>query len=322
MTRRFKSSPTPPVIEPATKGASIAGWHNISTFVRCPQEYLFSQVRGISVPRTLMPDPLAIGTLFHEGRAHWFKSGFPMDTQYWERLKKYINKSADTSNPPMRVDAITRTLSYLSQYIAHWGMRAKPEPVVVEQEVGPAPLQKDDPFFLFRTFRPDDVSFYPEANGKLCIGELKTTSVGVDDAVNEYTLHGQTMLQYLIWRMAKNGEAKHGPVSHIMMDVVVKGYGKDKCTFGRHPLVITDYALNWYAQSMRGYLKAAQLVEYNTSVPRNITACTRLIGRARVPCQFRDLCQFGKSAANRYVDRDGLGLSNPKYKDYPVKPWE
>lgn len=310
-------------IEPATKGPSIAGWHSISTFLRCPKEYQLSQVRGISVPRTLVPDPLAIGSLFHEGRAHWFQSGFPSDTKYWEKLKSYIEKSADTSNPPMRVDAISRTLSYLSQYIAHWAMRTKPEPVIVEKDVGPAPLKKDDPFFFHRTFRPDDISYYPlEAGPKLCIGELKTTSVGVDDAVNEYTLHGQPMMQWLVWKMAKNGEAKYGPVEHVMLDVVVKGYGKEKCTFARHPIRITNHSLDWYANSMRGYLRAASLVTYDTDVPRNITNCTRLIGRARVPCQFRDLCQFGKSAANRYVDREGHGLSNPKYKEYPVKPWE
>lgn len=319
--KKIKSMPLP-IIAPATKGASQAGWHNISTFLRCAKEYQFSQVRGISVPRTLVPDPLAIGALFHEGRAHWFKSGFPTGAQYWETLKKYINDSADKSNPPIRLEAINRTLSYLEQYCTHWALRTKPTLVLAEEEVGPAPLQKDDPFFLFRTFRPDDISYYPEANMKLCIGECKTTSVGVDDAVNEYTLHGQPMMQWLVWKMAKNGQAKYGEVSHVLLDVIVKGYGKEKCTFGRQALNITNWSLDWYQSSMRGYLRAANLVEYDTLVPRNITACTRLVGRARIACPYRDLCQFGKSASNRYVDRDGDGLSNPKYNDHKIKPWD
>lgn len=314
--------PTFPVIAKATKGASIAGWHNISTLLRCPKEYQLSQVRGVSVPRTQIPDPLAIGALFHEGRAHWFQSGFPTGAAYWATLKDYINESADTSNPPMRVEAITRTLSYLEQYCSHWAMRAKPEVVLVEKEVGPAPLQANDPFFLYRTFRPDDISRYPEANMKLCIGELKTTSVGVDDAVNEYTLHGQPMMQWMVWQMAKNGALKYGQVELVMLDVVVKGYGKERCKFGRVALKVTPHSLDWYVESMRGYLKAAQLIEYDSKVPRNISACTRLIGRARIACPYRDLCQFGASASNRYVDRDGNALSNVKYKTAPVKPWE
>ena len=280
------------------------------------------------MPRTLLPDPLAIGTLSHEGRAHWFQSGFPTGAKYWEKLKTYINQSADTSNPPVRSEAISRTLSYLEQYCTHWAMRTKPNVVAVEYEVGPAPLRPDDPLFMFRTARLDDVSQYPEANMKLCIGEYKTTSVGIDDAVNEYTLHGQPTLQYALWQASPNGDKKHnkkyGPISHILLDVTVKGYGKERCKFGRHAIAITPYVLDWYANSMRGYLKAAQLIAYDTDAPRNITACTRLIGRARVPCQFRDLCQFGRPAANRYVDKDGDGLGNPKYNNldlYPVKPW-
>lgn len=325
MTKKKTKQPDPkpsPVIAPAVKGASVAGWHNISTFLRCPKEFQLSQVRGISTPRTQQPDPLAIGSLFHEGRSHWFQSGFPTGLPYWEKLKKYINKSADTSNPPIRIEAINRTLSYLEQYCSYWSMRALPTPVLVEKEVGPAPLAKDDPFHLFRTFRPDDISRYPEVQNNLCIGECKTTSVGIDDAVNEYTLHGQPMMQQIIWSMAKNGAAMYGEATHVLLDVIVKGYGKEKCKFGRHAIPFTQFSQQWYIQSMRGYLRASQMIEYDTDVPRNITACTRLVGRARVPCQFRALCQFGKSAAARYVDRDGNGLANPKYKDYPVKPWE
>ena len=310
------------VIAPAIKGASSAGWHNISTMLKCPKEYQLSQVRKVAVPRTLLPDPLAVGSLFHEGRSHWFQSGFPTGAAYWEKLKKYIHDSANISNPPIRMDAVNRTLSYLEQYCSHWSMRAKPNVVLVETEVGPAPLMKGDPISMFRTFRPDDVSEYPEANGKLCIGECKTTSVGVDDAVNEYTLHGQPMMQYIVWSMAKNGAAKYGPVSHVLLDVIVKGYGKERCKFGRQAIPITQYAIDWYIQSMRGYLTAANLIGYDTEVPRNIASCTRLVGRARIACQFRELCQFGKAAANRYVDSDGDGLGNKKYNDYKVKPWE
>lgn len=310
----------------AIKGATASGWHNIQTFLRCPKEYQFSVVRGISQPKTLLPDPLAIGSLFHEGRAHWFKSGFPTGAAYWTKLKTYLNKSADTSNPPIRIEAINRTLSYLEQYCSHWAMRAKPKVLAAEYELLAAPLDPDDPASMNRTARLDDVGQYPEVQMKLCVGECKTTSVSVPDVVNEYTLHGQPMLQKKLWAMAKNGAAKHfkkwGPLTHVLLDIVVKGYGKEKCQFGRHALVITDYSMDWYTESLRGYINAANLIQYDTPVPRNITACTRLIGRGRVPCQYRDLCQFGRSAANRYVDKEGHGLSNPKYNDKETKPWE
>ena len=314
-------------IKPAVKGASKAGYHSISAMFRCPKEYQLSAIRQISVPRTLLPDPLAIGSLFHEGRAHWFQSGFPTGAKYWQPLISYINASADTSNPPIRQEAVNRTLSYLEQYCTYWAMRTKPNVVHTEYEVGPAPLAEGDPLYQYRTARLDDVSEYPEANYKLCIGECKTTSVSVEDVVNEYTLHGQPMLQYLLWQMSANGHKKHvkkhGPVNYVLLDVIVKGYGKERCQFGRHAIPFTDFSLDWYKQSMTWALEVANQMKYDTlEVPRIPTSCTRLVGRARIACPFRDLCRFGKGAANRYVDAEGHGLSNPKYNEYNVKPWE
>lgn len=304
-----------------TGGATSNGWHQIQDFLICAMKYKLGQVCGLRQPVLQTSDPLAKGQLFHEGRAWWYDHKFATNAKAWAQLQEHVKMVAHATNPPIAQRAITETLSYLEQYIAHWSILPLPTPIGAEYSLGPAPLKKDDPWWLYRTARLDDVSYYPEARGKLCIGECKTTSVGIDDCENEYTLHGQLLMQFMLWRMSDNGEKKHGPISHVLLDVVKKGYGGDKCTFARVPVQVTHTALAWYVPSMQHYLTQAARVSETTPVPRNPSACTRQIGRMRVPCEFRDLCKFGSPAASKYVNRDGISAST-LYADREVKPWD
>jgi hypothetical protein len=202
-------------------------------------------------------------------------------------------------------------------------VRPLPRPVAAEYLLGPAPLKPDDPFFLHRTARLDDVSHYPEAAMKLCIGESKTTSATVNDVINQYTLHGQTLLQPLLWNMAQQWAATHGPVAGVLLDITVKGYGGKKCSFARAFMPVRDETLSWFRDSMRGYLRAAASVEWDTPAPRNVSMCTRMAGRGRMACEFRDLCMHGKAAAPKYVTKNGESLVRWKPSaEETIPPWE
>lgn len=306
-------------IKPPIQGASKAGWHKISTKLECDQKYKLQEVWGIRIPATMTPDALGVGALFHAGRAHWFDSGFPMGADYEQRLFAYLEDAAIRMALPVRDEALDKTKSYISQYITYWGARAKPTVIGTEYQID-APLL--GPGFDDRTARLDDVSYYPEHSlDKLCIGECKTTSVSVADVVKEYTLHGQPTLQTVLWMASKNGQAKHGPADAVMLDVVVKGYGKEKCSFGRVPVRITERTRQWFMHSLMKHVHEASIMTVDTPVERRITACTRLIGRMRVSCPYQELCSRGKAAATMYVNASGHALTTAKY-DGEARPWD
>lgn len=302
------------------QGPTTNGWHQIESIFRCYMEYKMREVVGARIPAIQTPDPLAKGSIFHAGRAEWFMRKFNTDAKAWHKVQDAMRKARDEASPPMSMQALTDAIGYMEQYIAHWSLLPLPKPVGVEYTLGPVALKPDSPWWQFRTARLDDVSYYPGTEG-LCIGECKTTSVGIDDAENEYSLHGQLLMQFMLWRMAAQGQKKHGPAAHVMLDVVKKGYGKEKCTFARVPIHVTPTSLLWFTESMEYYLmQAARIGEY-TMVPRNPKQCTRQIGRMRIPCEFRDLCKYGDKAASKYVNREGISLSTV-YPGNEEKPWD
>jgi len=320
-------SKKPKIVEPEVllgeSGPTAAGWHSIESFLQCPKRYQFQHIRGIREPLAQVPDHFAVGQMYHAGRARWFANKFSTTEESWQSIADAVRAAALENNLPVSPKAERQALVYLQEYVRHYSKRPLPTPVAAEYLVGPAPLKPGDPFFLYRTARLDDVSKYHEAGGALCVGESKTTSTTINDTVNQYTLHGQTMLQILLWKMAPQGEKTFGPVAGIMLDVVKKGYNGEPSDFGRRFIPITDYQLNWYAANMQRYLRAAAGVDWNADAPRNVSACTYLAGRMRVPCEFRDLCQHGRSASSKYVMRDGTRLG--AWKPEPgkeVPPWE
>lgn len=296
-------------------GPTSAGWHQISTFLECAKRFQFKVVRGIKMPLTTIPDYFAVGSLFHAGRARWFARKFDTSNETWKSIQAAIAEEAEKQPLPIRQEAERLALRYMQEYVNHWCVRPRPTPVATEYLLGPAPIKPDDPFFLHRTARLDDVSKYPEGGGELYIGEAKTDGDSLDNCVETYNLHGQPLLQLLLWKMAPQGEAKLGPIKGVMLDVLVKGRKGQKSKFARMPIPITDHSLQWYVKSMRGYLRAAASVDWNADVPRNITQCKR--------CDFRDLCKYGKSAAGRYVTAGGNSLVRWRPDgERQVPPWE
>jgi hypothetical protein len=304
-------------------GASEAGWHAIQDFLHCPKEYQFRHIRKIYTPLRRTPDHFAVGQLFHAARARWFGEGFREDDKTWRKIREAMRESALENKLPVSLAAETQATTLIQAFMKFYGTQPKPKVIAAEYKLGPAPLRTGDPFTLWRTARLDDVSIYPEAGNRLCIGESKTTSTSVNDTVKQYTLHGQTMMQALLWKMDPNGEKKHGPVAGIMLDVTVKGSGDAPPSFGRQFVPITDYQLQWFAESIVGYLRAAAGVDRNATVPRNPAACTRLAGRARIACEYTDLCRFGASATSQFVMGEEAISLQAWAKKHPteVAPW-
>jgi hypothetical protein len=318
MTKKTK---TPKVLL-GKGGVSSAGWHKIESFLRCPKAYQFGQVRGIHKPAACTPEHFAVGILFHAMRARWFATKFQDITKCWDKILDACREAKEACELPVTLESEQKALDLIQQYMKHWLLQPRPTPVAAEYLLGPAPLRATDSWFNYRTARLDDLSRYPEAGGELCIGESKTTSTSVGDTVTQYTLHGQPLMQMALYKMCPNGEAKYGPIAGVMLDVTVKGYEGKPAKFGRAFVPVKQDVVAWYVESMMGYLKAAEMVGWDTPVPRNTHGCTYQAGRMRVVCEYRDLCMYGKEASGQYVLRGGKSLRDTSAWNGEVPPWE
>jgi len=304
-------------------GVTEAGYHSIEAFLRCPKEYQFASVRGIGAPQQYEPPYFTVGRMLHAGKAKWFARGFRTTDKTWKAMQRAMELEAHTGKLPPTRDALRDGKRYMQEYVEYWSRRPMPKPLACEYKLGPAPFSAGDPFFLFRTARLDDVSYYPEFGGALCIGEMKSTSDGPAAVVDQYELHGQTMLQFLLWKHAKEGEATHGPVAGTVLDIIKKGYGGQKSSFMRQFIPFSQYALDWFTNTFRANLRAAAMTNWDAEVPRNITACTRMAGRKRVNCEFKELCKHGASASSKFVFKaGGASLRDKKAWQGARAPWE
>jgi hypothetical protein len=304
-------------------GPTEAGWHAAEAGIWCMKEGQYRYIRGIKTPQLQTPDHFVVGKMLHAGRAAWFSRKFKTDAETHAFVKDEALAGAEEKKMQVSEAAKANAFRYLEEYIDWWSTRPKPQPVAAEYLVGPAPLEPGDPFPLFRTARLDDVSYYPESMGRLAIGECKTTSASIDECISQYTLHGQPLLQYVLWGTSQQGAATHGPVKGVVLDIIKKGYGKERSKFARHFVEITPIAVAWYVKNMRAFLRRFASVDWNTDAERNIQACTRLVGKARSACDYRDICMRGKAAAGNYVFKDGSSVAQWKPsdgKDSP--PWE
>lgn len=289
-----------PIIGEAKEGPSLAGFHKIVDFMRCPQEYKFRHVLQVKPKNTEDKIAFAVGTLTHIGRATWFGSQFKCSIDV---ALESISAHVRTSGDPIKLKAEREAKRLISAYIEYW--RSKPLPLcrAAEYEVGPCPMKPGDPFFLYRTARFDDLSIYPDALNKLCIGDLKTTSDTISGCVNEYKQNGQFILYSILYKMAKEGQQVFGPSHGIMLDICTKDTVPK---FHREMIVITPFQEQWFTASMQGWLRAAAQVTSETPVPRNVTQCARAASRkGSYLCDYHQLCHFGGSAVGQYLSPNG-----------------
>lgn len=304
-------------------GATSAGWHSIEALWRCEKEYQYAKVRGITNPEAETPDPFTIGQMMHVGKGRWFSKRFPTDEAVLETIRDEMMDYATKAKLPMSVAAQRRALVYFTEYVEFWRMRPKPRVLAAEYDLGPAPVKAGDPFFLHRTARLDDVSYYAEAGGALCIGESKTTSGTINDCIKQYKLHGQVAMQVALWKLAPQGEPMHGPVAGVILDVIQKGSGTEKSKFGRVLIEVPDRVVQWYVENLRHRLRIAAAMEWDSNASRNVTSCTRMVGRGRMACPYSELCLYGRSASAKYVLPGGKSLVQWKpTQSETVPPWE
>jgi hypothetical protein len=303
-------------------GVTTHGWHKIESAFRCLKAYQFERVRGIYQPTNRTPDHFAVGIMHHAMRARWFAKGFKTDNATWLSMMDAGREAAEEGQLPITIKAERMAQRHMQAYVQHWSARVLPRPKAAEYLIGPVALKAGDSKELHRTARLDDVSEYPEGNWQLYLGESKTTSTSISDCVRQYELHGQPMLQLALWKMSKKGEARFGPVKGVMLDVTVKSYDVNvPPKFGRVPIPISEYALEWYVKEIRGMLALVDEVGWDTEVSRNVGGCTYMAGRMRVDCAFKELCRFGRSATTKYVLPEGKSLTDKSAWKGETPPW-
>lgn len=291
-------------------GPSPEGWHSIDAKFRCDWEYLARVVRQIEpAGQVRTADPLGAGLLFHAARARWFNLHFKVDDGAWDSILQAVRDEASAQRLPISVEVEQQVLKLMTLYIDHWQWEPHPEPVAAEYAIGPSVLVEGHT----RTARLDDVSRYTEGGKGLWIGEAKTTSGTFSQLVDEYDMHGQTMLQYALWRVAPQGEAMHGPLSGIMMDAVGKpGRYRKSMEFTRIPILITDFQVAGFLKRLKKELDEAKAIRdggWDADVTRNHSSCLRQVsGGYVVKCKFWELCKHGRTAAGQYQLSNGKSL--------------
>lgn len=302
-------------------GPSGLGYSEIEAYLRCPKEYQYGKVRGITQFASNVPDYFAIGSFMHAGRARWFAQSFKIDAETWDLMRADITKVRSDFDLPSSDHAERTALIYLQEYVDHWSVRPLPQIVAVEHMLGPTELLAGEPATV-RTARLDDFGFYPEAGGALCIGECKTTAAAISDVANQYTLHGQPVLQRLLWDAAPQGAALYGNVAGMILDVIQKGAGGKRCQFGRLFVPVQPRVLQWAEDELVKALRKKANMLWDSTPERRITSCTRLIGKARIACPYLPLCEHGKGGATGFVMEDGKPLDSWKpTDDQLVAPW-
>lgn len=302
-------------------GPSGLGYSEIEAYLRCPKEYQYGKVRGITPWTDSTPDYFAVGSFLHAGRARWFAQQFKQDDATWKLMQDDITKVRSEFDLPCSDRAERDALGYLQEYVSHWAVRPLPKIVAVEHMLGPTDLEEGAPGTV-RTARLDDFGFYPEAGGRLAIGECKTTSAAISDVANQYTLHGQPVLQRLLWDSAPQGAAMYGATAGMVLDVIQKGFAGKRCQFARIFIPVGDRVLLWAREGLINALKSKTQMTYGSAVERRITSCTRLVGRARVACPYLPLCEHGRAGATGFMAENQPLANWTATDDQPTPPWE
>lgn len=300
-------------------GASSEGWHEIDALFRCEWEWVARNLRGI-VPsgQTETPAPLAQGLVVHAARAEWFTHGFRTDADSQARILAAARAEGAKQQLPITPDDEQAALRIFAAYQNHWQYMPKPTVKHVELEIAPTEVVPG----YTRTARLDDVSEYPEAGGALCLGEAKTTAGRFDDLVAFYEMHGQPLLQDLLWRKSVQGAAALGPIAGVMLDIIGKpGRQRKGFEFARVLIPINDHMREWFERALMAKLERRKELVASAKPARNPTSCIRhhaSLGYA-IRCPYRDLCQHGRAATGGYQLADGSSLLDYKGDE---APWE
>lgn len=294
-------------------GPSGLGWSEIAPLWRCDKEYQLARVRGVNAVASGTPDYFYVGSALHAGRAMWLAKKCdtgPETLTMIEGELVRVRAEYEAKQLPVRESAVRDAQRWMKEYIEHYSAKPRPLTVAVEHLLEGVDMTGDG---HVRTARLDDVSVYEENGGTLCIGEFKTGMGQIAQTVSEYMLHGQPYLQWLMWQRAVAGAPQYGQVSAIVLDVMQKGVGGKRCTFGRVVVTPEPFALKWYEKWLGVALRRAGCMQATDDVPRNITSCARPRlspwGTAVGACAYRNLCMYGTQAAAEFAGPGGRELT-------------
>lgn len=301
-------------------GPTDDGSTKTQTMLRCPKKYQFKYERGIAIPRSANPVYFSIGSIYGAGVAAVFSIGFAVGAKAWLFVKQKIQEEAERSRLPIRPQDEAYGLALVEQYLEHWKVRPNPKMIATEYKVGPIPGFK-------RTGKLDGLGHYPTGDGatrhQFCIAEVKTTSGDIGSAVREYEFHPQTLQYQALYLMDPRGAAKYGPVDGHMFEICQKPEGKGKKPkFARAFVEVRPASLHTFVASTKAYIKMQDLIHWDSN-PTRTYQCTYQAGRARVDCEYKPLCRYGKSGASNFVLADGTRLRDHKPVEGKEKmPWE
>lgn len=302
-------------------GRTEAGSGNTAMLMRCPKLYQYAEVRGLRLPQVQVPSHFTVGLLFAAMRREWFKQKFDASEETWKLMKMAAKKEAAGNKLPMNPKDMLYAINLMGQYVEHWLKRPRPRPVAAEYKLGPCPIKAGDEHTK-RTARLDDLSYYPEAGGALCVGEAKTTSGDIGSVIREYELHVQPMQYVALYMASKRGEQRFGPIAGVVLDVTRKDYEGKKSDFARVFIEVRKDAVAQFVESAAYFTRIAERIQWDTPVMRTYQ-CTYMAGRAKVDCMYKPICRFGKSSAGSFVLQDGSSLRSYEPKPGAEKmPWE
>ncbi len=292
-----------------------------ATLSRCAKEFQLSYVRGI-IPHAQVTTPRAFGTGIgtHAMRDRWFKLNFDTSEKAWRSMRDALREEAERQKLPLEKVSLDESENLMLQYVEHYSKLPKPKVMAAEMLI-----ELD-----FMSGRVDDASYYPEAGGQFCLGELKTTSSTPSQLHKHYLLALQPLHYFTLWRGWMGWERKDQPYPSpvgLMLDVIQKPKKPGgKANFERFFISVPEHALNWYEEDVAERAGQAALTDWNSAPVRSPTQCARAIpgNESYVSyCPFRDLCLHGRSAAGQYMFKNGSSLLSWKpIKGKETPPWE
>lgn len=284
----------------------------------CPKEYQYARIRKVREFSPFLSAPLSIGLLLHAARAQWLYDNRKGDL-WRERMVAYA-KDVEENEKGLHPASMPIAVQTFEAYEAFWRVRPPTQVLAVEHELKPRALtpeqQKPGMQWSWRGARLDSIEKH---QGKVWIGEFKSTSDAPQRVTDIYTLNGQTLLQAALW--GKEETEKFGPLAGILLDVLKKPRGKSKPkAYPRvqMPLSQMEHALKWFRKDFAMWVMQSSMIEWNTGVERR-PVCMRSYG----PCEYRTLCLRGRAGSNRFILEDGTKLA--QWQPSPgkeVPPWE